>query len=131
MTSKLRTHKYFVAIVAALLFFTFTFILWSVSSAPKDEPKVSDTRLSIHLLSAVLDMCKERHGIYPSTLEGLDYLVKNRCVVDLPRDAWGNSFNYRFPSQRRGVTFELWSVGPHAKEQKNGSDEAAIGNWQE
>ncbi len=73
-------------------------------------------------------------GSYPSTEEGLKALVqppagkeakwKGPYVEELPKDPWGNDYQYRFPGTKHSRGYDLWSYGPDGVE--SGDD---IGNW--
>lgn len=75
-------------------------------------------------------------GNYPSTEEGLEALVRRPSedatnwqgpyVRDLPKDPWGNPYQYRFPGEINTDTYDLWSWGPDGRD----SDQN-IGNWPE
>lgn len=43
----------------------------------------------------------------------------------VPKDQWGNEWNYRQPGQHRSDGFDLWSNGPDGRE--GGDDD--IANW--
>jgi general secretion pathway protein G len=62
-------------------------------------------------------------GSYPSTEQGLQALITPPAGVSrwsgpylkadkVPDDPWGHPFGYRFPSQRPGHDFDLYSLGP-------------------
>jgi general secretion pathway protein G len=34
---------------------------------------------------------------------------------EVPKDPWGNPYQYRFPSPKNGNTFDVWSSGPDGK----------------
>lgn len=83
------------------------------------------------LVSYRLDM-----GSYPSTEEGLEALIKppaNRADRwkgpyfeggRLPRDPWGNPYQYRFPGKHNTESYDVWSLGPDGVD-----SEQNIGNW--
>ncbi len=75
-------------------------------------------------------------GSYPTTEEGLEalirapegrsdrwrgpYLERN----EVPRDPWGNPYQYRYPGERNSNGYDLYSYGPDGQD----SDQN-IGNW--
>ncbi len=75
-------------------------------------------------------------GGYPTTEQGLivlinkpsdeasnwqgPYLKKN----ELPKDPWGNAYQYRSPGEKNAGSYDLWSWGPDGKE-----SEDDITNW--
>lgn len=76
-------------------------------------------------------------GNYPSTEEGLAALMKNpgdddeannwqgSYIKKLPKDPWGNSYQYAFPGSKNPESYDVWSFGPDGSE----SDDD-IGNWE-
>lgn len=93
---------------------------------------------SIERLGTVLDMYKLDIGTYPTTEQGLQSLITRPAGVErwdgpylkgnnLPEDPWGHPFLYRFPSQRPGEQYDLYSLGPTGQSGGTGSD-AAIYN---
>jgi general secretion pathway protein G len=73
-------------------------------------------------------------GRFPSTDEGLGALVSQPASVTswrgpylqrgIPKDPWGNEYEYRQPGQNNASGFDLLSYGPDGRE---GNDD--IGNW--
>jgi type II secretion system protein G len=104
-------------------------------AAPKDGGKAAldATRIQIALLKTALQAYQLDVGSFPSTTQGLQalripplnmrdptkwqgpYLEK-----DVPLDPWGKPYQYRSPGVHNPETFDVWAVGPDAKE---------IGNW--
>ena len=89
---------------------------------------------SIERLATVLDIYKLDIGTYPTTEQGLDALLKRPAGVarwngpylnggKLPEDPWGHPFLYRYPSERRGHDYDLYSLGPTGE--PGGSGDAA------
>lgn len=87
-------------------------------------------RLQIQSFSAALDLFFLDNGRYPSTSEGLPALVKRPAaadkwggpylqLTDIPKDPWGNDYQYRTPGQRH--PYVIVSLG--ADGQKGGSDD--------
>ena len=74
-------------------------------------------------------------GRYPTTEEGLNALLKapegtedrwaGPYVRDIPKDPWGNEYQYAFPATRSRDAYDIWSMGPDGK---NNTDDD-IGNW--
>lgn len=78
---------------------------------------------SIQRIEGILDIYRLDVGGYPTTEQGLEALVRQPPGVanwngpyvkgnDVPRDPWGNPFQYRSPSQRPGHDYDLFSLGP-------------------
>ncbi len=76
-------------------------------------------------------------GRYPTSSEGLRALVEKPSddanenwkryldADEIPKDQWGNAWNYRQPGQHNTDGFDLWSNGPDGRE--GGDDD--ISNW--
>ena len=74
-------------------------------------------------------------GRYPTTEEGLNALLKapdalkdrwdGPYIRSLPKDPWGNDYQYRFPPQKSTDGYDIWSMGPDAQNET----EDDIGNW--
>ena len=59
-----------------------------------DQARVDRTKTDLHNLQGVLDLYKARHGRYPDTGAGLKILVDQNLLTTMPKDAWGNDFQY-------------------------------------
>ena len=75
-------------------------------------------------------------GRYPTTMEGLEALVVKPTGLDkwrepylkrqtLPKDPWGNEYQYKCPGEHNQYDYDLYSFGPDAKQ--GGDDD--IDNW--
>lgn len=77
-------------------------------------------------------------GSYPSTAEGLEALLNApegkadrwhgpylKDETGLPKDPWGEPYQYRFPGEHNKISYDLWSKGPD--KQDGTADD--IGNW--
>ncbi|MGL4927961.1 MAG: type II secretion system major pseudopilin GspG [Plesiomonas shigelloides] len=101
-----------------------------------DQQKVVS---DIIALENSLDMYKLDNGIYPSTEQGLQALVKQPSgtpearryrdggyIKRLPKDPWGNDYQYLSPGEKGAI--DIYSLG--ADGQENGEGIATdIGNW--
>ncbi len=75
-------------------------------------------------------------GSYPTTEEGLEALVRapegrgdrwRGPYLDanqVPRDPWGNEYQYRYPGEHNEGGYDLWSYGPDGVD-----SDRNIGNW--
>jgi general secretion pathway protein G len=104
-----------------------------------EQARVSVARTDITANIAVaLDLYELDNGRYPTTEQGIEALRTKPTSFPEPRnwngpylkrspvDPWGNVYQYKYPSTRKGVDYELYSFGPDGVE----SDDD-IGNWQE
>jgi general secretion pathway protein G len=89
---------------------------------------------SIERLAGVLDIYKLDAGTYPTTDQGLQALISRPQGAErwngpyikgekVPEDPWSHPFIYRFPSQRPGHEYDLYSLGPSG--QAGGSGDSA------
>ena len=80
-------------------------------------------RIDLERLSANLDIYKLDVGTYPTSDQGLQALISRPQGSErwngpyikgdkLPEDPWGHPFVYRYPSQRAGHDYDLYSLGP-------------------
>ena len=89
-------------------------------------------------VKANLQQYRMHMGSYPTTEEGLNALLeapegdkatrwKGPYADKLPKDPWGNPYQYLCPGTHNKNSFDLWSMGP------DGQDGTAddIGNWGE
>lgn len=104
-----------------------------------EQARISVAKTDIAANIAVaLDLYELDNGRYPTTEQGLEALRTKPTSFPEPRnwngpylrraptDPWGNVYKYSYPSTRKGVDYELYSLGPDGVE--SGDD---IGNWQE
>jgi general secretion pathway protein G len=106
-----------------------------VGQSQSAKVKAAQTQLSSFNLA--LNRFEIDLGRYPTTSEGLRVLVEKPSdggkswqgpYLDgdaIPKDQWGNEWNYRQPGQHRSDGFDLWSNGPDGRE--GGDDDVA--NW--
>ncbi len=87
-------------------------------------------------LEAPLLQFRIHTGSYPTTEQGLKALIEAPAGVgsrwrgpyirdrEIPKDPWGNPYQYRYPGQKNPNGYDLWSLGP------DGTDsDRNIGNW--
>ncbi len=107
-----------------------------------DKARVTAAKTDIATLEQALEMYRLDNHAYPSTDQGLEALItkpsgepeaKNWNLEgylkkkQLPKDPWGNSYQYVSPGQE-GRPFDLYSFGADGREGGEGYD-ADIGNW--
>ncbi|NBC20673.1 MAG: type II secretion system major pseudopilin GspG [Alphaproteobacteria bacterium] len=105
-----------------------------------DQSRVQKARADIALLESSLDRYRLQMFDYPSTEQGLEALVEapedlpggasypaEGFIKRLPRDPWGNPYQYEKPGEHGAI--DIYSLG--ADGQQGGEDlDADIGNWQ-
>ena len=95
----------------------------------------------ITALENALDMYKLDNSIYPNTEQGLEALVSKPTsqpeprnyrddgyIKRLPKDPWGNDYQYRSPGQHSGGAFDLYSLGADNAEGGDGENQDVV-SW--
>lgn len=100
------------------------------------QARETAARTDIKSIETAIDAFEIDNGRYPSSDEGLAALLQAPANATswrgpylkgaLPKDPWGNPYNYRYPGQKNPTGFDLYSLGPDGRE---GTDD--IGNWSE
>jgi len=91
----------------------------------------------ISAMASELELYRLDNFSYPTSSEGLRALVTNPgksnwsgYLNKLPKDPWGNDFQYQSPGTRNPNSYDLWSLGSDGL--PGGEDGAKdIGNWEE
>ncbi|SEN34022.1 general secretion pathway protein G [Pseudomonas sp. ok272] len=109
-----------------------------------DQAKVTAARIDLQAIATSLEMYRLDNAHYPSTVQGLDALVKRPQGAPVPRnwnpqgylksvpvDPWGTPYQYLNPGvHSRDGSYDLYSFG--ADGVSGGEGYAAdIGNWGE
>ena len=141
-TSLLRTSRGFTLI--EIMVVVVIIGLLAAIVAPKilgrtDDARIAKGRQDIRALESALELYKLDNFSYPSTQQGLESLVTRPAgepqprnykqggyVKSLPKDPWGNPYQYLQPGVRTEV--DIFSLG--ADNQPGGDGAAAdIGSW--
>ena len=88
-----------------------------------DVAKGMRTRGDLQGIRTMLLSYNGMNGFYPTTEQGLNALVSRpgsepaptswRQLMDqLPKDAYGSPYVYRYPGQRNPASYDLFSAGP-------------------
>jgi general secretion pathway protein G len=97
-----------------------------------EKAKIQAAGVDISNISGVLKTFEVDCGRFPNTQEGLGALLE--CPLKgwsgpyldrLPKDPWGQDYQYRYPGTQNQKGFDLWSFGPDG--QDGGGDD--IDNW--
>ena len=118
-------------------------IVGTVVFSQVDKARVTTGNSQIRQLEAALDFYRMDNGNYPTGEQGLDALV-NRPAIEpeprgwreegylqgrrLPKDPWGEPYQYAEPGTHNPYSFDLWSLGADRKPGGEGVD-ADVGNW--
>jgi general secretion pathway protein G len=122
-------------LIVAVALGYFVYYLYSAMYSPTALANTARSFVKQDLSSAITAYYKDT-GRYPTTLDGLTALVDRPDNVsnwkgpylnalDMPKDPWGNSYQYAYPARHKGVKFDAWSDGP---DKVSGTDDD-IGNW--
>jgi general secretion pathway protein G len=94
-----------------------------------EEGKISTARTQAFEIAKALDLYKLQTGNYPTMSEGLQVLTHpprgKPLMLEIPKDPWGQEYNYAIPGTRNSKSFDVWSNGPGGEE----SESSEIGNW--
>ena len=96
-------------------------------------------KLQIEDFSTALDAFRLDMGRYPTSSEGLEALVVQPSGATrwngpylrknvLPKDPWGNDYQYRSPGQHSGSGFDLYSLGADNAEGGDGENQDVV-SW--
>jgi len=107
-----------------------------------DDAKIAETKLQMKNLETALKLYKLDNGLYPTTDQGLESLIKKPESEPIPKkykdegyleknkipnDAWGNPFIYISPGTHGD--FDIISYGGDGKPEGEGKD-ADIKSWE-
>jgi general secretion pathway protein G len=101
-----------------------------------EQARITAVKTQISQFEVALDTFQIDVGRFPTTAEGLNALVEKPpsnaegwlepyLKRDIPTDAWGNEYVYRYPGQYNQDGYDLYSLGPDGKQ--GGDDD--ITNW--
>lgn len=108
-----------------------------------DEGKKRTAEIQLGSFKSMLEQYRLDSGVYPTTEQGLEALVKKPSSppvpenwngpytydeMMIPKDPWSKSYVYRCPGNHRPDSYDLFSTGSDGKEGGTGSA-ADITNW--
>jgi general secretion pathway protein G len=106
-----------------------------------DDARQTATKVQMRNIEQALQMFKLDTGLYPSTEQGLEALVRKPTIGVIPRryreggylpklpvDTWGHPFQYRSPGTDGKREYELVSLGADGKPSGEGYD-ADLESW--
>ncbi len=103
----------------------------------QEEARLTAASADIRAYSQALDLYELDNGFYPTTEQGLKALETKPTTPPEPRnwkgylqsglrdDPWGKPYVYRYPSEKRGTGYDLYSLGPDMTD----GTEDDITNW--
>ena len=94
-----------------------------------DDANVDATKLTMNRVDQALQIYASRNrGKFPSTSEGLSAAARHMTDGAVPKDAWGNDFQYFSPGSNSSAPYELISLGKDGE--SGGEDTSAdIQSW--
>jgi len=107
-----------------------------------DLARVYKAAADLQALAEALELYKADYGHYLSAEEGLDTLIINPdlhrkdakpatnfgYLMRLPKDPWGNRYQYLSPGRHNPLTFDLWTQVANSQAGSTGPD-IDMGNW--
>ncbi|HTZ11705.1 MAG TPA: type II secretion system major pseudopilin GspG [Candidatus Margulisiibacteriota bacterium] len=106
------------------------------SGGSKTEAEIKEAETMLETIKFVLEHYKLDNGMYPTTEQGLEALVKETTIPPLPHnwrgaylgrilmDPWGKPYNYLSPGAHNKNSYDLSSYGPDGVESNDD-----ITNW--
>ena len=98
-----------------------------------EQARETAAKSDISTISTQINAFEIDVGRFPTTDEGIAVLLQAKdnpkgangpYLPSLPKDPWGNPYQYKQPGQHNTTGFDLYSWGPDGRE---GTDD--IGNW--
>ena len=91
-----------------------------------EKGKATAARMQIKSFETAL--MQYNNGNPPSTDEGLQALVTDGLIKKVPKDPWGNDYQYRSPGES-GNAYEIWCYGKDGREGGTGLNKD-ITSWE-
>ena len=123
-----------VMVVVVILSILAVFVVPKIMDKP-EQARITQAKQNIRIIESALNLYKLDNFQYPSTDQGLDALSsrptgapepknwnKDGYIERLPKDAWGNPYQYLNPGTHGKI--DVFSFGPDG----TASDDD-IGNW--
>jgi general secretion pathway protein G len=145
LSARLKSYQGFtlieIMVVMVILGILAGLIVPRIMSRP-EEARRTKAALQIRSIESALKLYKLDNGIYPSTEQGLDALVKKPESgnapkrwreggylesAKVPKDPWGNPFVYLMPGEHGD--FDLSAYGRDGQKGGEGDDQD-INNWE-
>ncbi len=114
-----------ITIIVSLMAVLSVTVLSRLADAQRDQ-----TKIQIRQVEQGLQMYAMRHkGRFPTTSDGLEAAAKYMPKTgEVPKDAWGNDFQYFSPGTHGENEYEIISLGRDGKEGGEDAD-ADIHSW--
>lgn len=119
--------KYIATIILAVIVISLFFV-WDDLLGASHEARIAYVKKDISKISQSIENYKEEFGVYPSTEQGLNVLIKKGIVSEINADLWGEPYRYMYPGKHNLDGYDLWSTGTDMKDGGSGTAQD-IGNW--
>jgi len=120
-------------------------LLWQVFGVDHHSGMARVARTNADIrggIKSILEMFKDDCGRYPTAAEGWKVLINPPAdgsltnwrgpyfdPPEVPKDAWGHQYVYRFPAIYSTNAYDLYSLGRDGISKSGGNDLDDIGNW--
>ncbi len=92
-----------------------------------EQAKITAAKTQISMFDTALDLFESDNGRFPTSEEGLRALVEQPQGLtnwhsgylkqsSVPKDPWGNDYQYRSPGTKNTSGYDLFSTGPDGRE---------------
>ncbi len=121
-----------IMVVVVILGILAALVVPKIMSRP-EQARIVKVKQDILALQSALDLYKLDNGVYPTTDQGLEALVKKPTASPIPRNWKSDGYIQRLPEDPWGEAYQysnendklrIYSYGPQGKD---GNSE--IGNW--
>jgi general secretion pathway protein G len=100
---------------------------------PTGFAKQTAVRADVQAIGTQLQLYESMNGFYPTTEQGLQALVTQastdprptrwyQLFKQVPKDPWGNDYDYRCPGQKNPAGYDLFSSGPDRRPDTDDDD---------
>ena len=100
-----------IILVVAILGVLMSIVLPSFTGRGKDA-QIAKTKATIRTLSAAIQLYEIENSKFPKTLDELINNKKNKVYLEkkaIPKDPWGNAFQYTVPGTHNTHSYDLWT----------------------
>ena len=121
-----------IMVVVVILGMLAALVIPQIGARVEDARRTS-AKAQIESIVTSLEMYRLHNGVYPTTQQGLDALVKKPTLAPVPKkyppepymnripdDPWGNPYIYRCPGEKGG--YDVISTGRNSEEGGEGWD---------
>ncbi|WP_010387242.1 type II secretion system protein GspG [Pseudoalteromonas rubra] len=119
-----------------ILLFIFIFSIFTVKVIDDDKVDIVDiVDLDLVQISKALEIYKGLYGFYPESsiwisalTEDNDDIGGSAIIESIPKDAFGESYIYNYPSKCNGGEYDLYSKGENRIDECKSGDDLVVPN---